>query len=66
MAKDKKYTPIAKPKAFLEKTKKATGVTLAKTKKGKFVCYTHRAMSKEYASPASIPKSVIESIESTG
>ena len=35
MAKDKKYTPIAKPKAFLEKTKKATGVTLAKTKKGK-------------------------------
>lgn len=62
----KKYTPVTKPAGFLKKTKKAIGVTLAKSAAGKYVVYTHRARSKEYSSPEKIPTSVIEFIESTG
>jgi len=61
----KTYTVVTKPKEFLAKTSKASGVTLAKDSKGYFV-YTHRAASKHYKTIMSIPKSVIEFIESTG
>lgn len=63
--KKKSYITVTKPKEFLDKTPKATGVTLAKEKSGYF-CYTHRARSKSYKTPGAIPKSVIEFIESTG
>ncbi len=59
------YTVVTKTPTFLSKTKKATGVTLAKDKGGYF-CYTHRARSKSYKSIGLIPKSVIETIEATG
>ena len=65
MSKRKNSVVVAKTKEFLAKTSKARGVTLAKDKDGYFV-YTHRAMSKHYKSINSIPKSVIEFIESTG
>lgn len=66
MAKSKKtYTVVAKPAEFLAKTPKAKGVTLAKDKDGYFV-YTHRGSSKRYKTIAGIPKSVIETVESTG
>ncbi len=61
----KKHTVVTKPKEFLVKTKKATGVTLAKDKDGYF-CYTHRCRSKSYKTIGAIPKSVIEFVESTG
>lgn len=57
--------PVAKSKAFLSKTPKAIGVSLAKDKDGFFV-YTHRARSKSYKTQEAIPKSVIEKIETTG
>ena len=63
--KKKNYTVVTKPEEFLNKTPKATGCTLAKDKDGYF-CYTHRARSKSYKTIKSIPKSVIEFIESTG
>ncbi len=65
MAKTKTHTVVTKPKEFLDKTSKARGVTLAKEKAGYF-CYTQRARSKSYKTIGSIPKSVIEFIESTG
>ena len=65
MATKKKYTVVTKPAEFLSKTPKATGVTLAKDKDG-FFCYTHRSSSKRYKTIGAIPKSVIESVESTG
>lgn len=61
----KSYTVVAKPKVFLNKTPKATGVTLAKDKSG-FFCYTQRSRSKSYRTIDAIPKSVIEFVESTG
>lgn len=61
----KSYIVVIKPKEFLTKTSKAGGVTLAKDKKGYFV-YSHRGASKRYKTIMSIPKSVIEFIESTG
>jgi len=65
MAKKKTHTVVTKPKEYLDKTPKAKGCTLAKDKDGYF-CYTHRARSKSYKTIMSIPKSVIEFIESTG
>lgn len=61
----KKHQVVAKPKSFLDKTPKAKGVTLAKDSGGYF-CYTHRSSSKRYKTIAAIPKSVIETVESTG
>jgi hypothetical protein len=63
--KKKSHVVVSKPPEFLQKTPKATGVTLAQDKDGYF-CYTHRAASKRYKTIKSIPKSVIEFIESTG
>lgn len=61
----KSYTVVTKPKEFLAKTPKASGVTLAKDNKGYFV-YTHRWASKRFKTILSIPKSIIEFCESTG
>lgn len=65
MANTKKYTVVAKTPEFLAKTKKASGVTLAKDKEGYFV-YTHRWASKRYSTINRIPKKIIEFCESTG
>lgn len=65
MATKKNKVIVSKTREFLAKTPKARAVTLAKDKDGYF-CYTHRARSKSYKTIASIPKSVIEFIESTG
>jgi hypothetical protein len=56
---------VAKTPEFLAKTPKAKGVSLKKDKNG-YYCHTHRARSKSYKTVNSIPKSVIEFIESTG
>ena len=60
-----KSPALAKPAAFLAKTPKAKGVTLREDKNGYYV-HTHRARCKSYKTIMSIPKSVIEDIESTG
>ena len=66
MAKKKKsHTVVTKTPEFLAKTTKARAVTLAKDKDGYF-CYTQRSRSKSYKTINSIPKSVIESVGSTG
>jgi hypothetical protein len=67
MAKTKKkgYEVVPKPKDFLTKHPKAKRVTLAKDDDGYFI-YTHRARSRSYKSIMLIPKSAVESIESTG
>ena len=64
-AKKKKHEVVTKPADFLKKHPKGKGVTLAKDEDGFFV-YTHRCRSKSYRSIASIPKSAVEFIESTG
>jgi len=66
MSKAKKnHTVVAKPKEFLAKSPKATGVTLAKDKDGYFI-YTHRAASARHKTIMGITKKEIEFIESTG
>ncbi len=65
MAKSEKTPALPKSKEFLAKTPKASGVTLRKDKDGYYV-HTHRSRSKSYKTAMLIPKSVIESVESTG
>lgn len=55
---------ISKPDSFLKKSPKAKDVVLVQTKTG-FYIYGGRARSNEYKTINSIPKSVIEFIEST-
>lgn len=62
--KKKNYTIVPKPASFLKKTSKAKDVVLAKTATGYFI-YGGRGRSKVYKTINSIPKKVIEWVEST-
>ncbi len=59
----KDFENVSKPKDLATKMK---GVSLGKAKNGKFFVYTHRARSKYYDKPESIPQKDIDFIESTG
>jgi hypothetical protein len=63
--KKKSFENVTKPPEFLQKTPKASGVSLGKDKDG-FFCYTHRCRSKSYKTIMGIPKKDIEFVESTG
>jgi hypothetical protein len=56
---------LIKPEEFTNKTEKTSGVSFGADKNG-FFCYTHRARSKSYKTPTSIPNKDINFIESTG
>lgn len=59
----KDFENVSKPK---ELTSKMDGVSLGKAKNGKFFVYTHRARSKYYDTPESIPQKDIDFIKTTG
>ncbi len=60
------FENVSKPPKSMWNTPKWDGVSLGKTKGGKFFVYTHRCRSDEYDRPEDIPKSEVEYIESTG